>query len=236
MRRDLFGKTTNFIVVGSFILFVLYGIIGNIITHINGTSVIIPTPTIVIFIISILIYLYFEKLFHHKINLFSTNYFYGAILFGYCAIFLGTFMHFYSKFIWWDDALHLTSGILLAFMSIVAVGSIIDKYFGTIKSINQIKIVVVIGVLLSLSFAVFWEFYEYSYDYIADENSQRSIYLEDVDTCYEDIKPYLRDSNRLAAPSLNDTMSDMLNAFIGSLIASFIASIYLKKQLLKNRQ
>ncbi|MFV0274652.1 MAG: hypothetical protein ACK5HL_00165 [Bacilli bacterium] len=232
MKKDLFGKTTNFIVIGSLLFFIIYGLVGNLITHVNNTSPVLPIETIIIFILSICIYLYFENVFKNKITAFSKNYFYVAILFGYASIFLGTFMHFYSKFIWWDDALHFSSGILLGFMSIVAVASIIRKNYGKIKTKDQIIITIVMGVLISLSFGVFWEFYEYSYDYLADEDSQRSIYFKNKETCYEDLKPHLRDSGRLSAPSLNDTMNDMLNAFFGALISAFIANIYLRKQLL----
>lgn len=171
----------------------------------------------------LIVFIWSESFFKKRFSYISSTYYYIAAFFAFLSLYLGSFNDFYELFGWWDVVLHFSSGILLGFLGIIVVD--VGLIYYTHDNLRKFDFVVIIicGVLLSISFAVFWELYEFFYDYISDGNMQRSLIVTNPETF--DIKPYLRPSGRFVDPGLKDTMEDMILAVVGALIAAIISYI-----------
>lgn len=224
-------KYSDRIVKLSFILIIISGIILNIITLIlgKGTS---GLDVIVVTFLFLLFYHYSERIFKEHLYFVPSAFYYIAILFGFFATYLGSYLNFYEKFNLWDDVLHFISGILLGMLCILLTSFVVIKRFGMVHKKLDILFMVVVGVLVSISIAVFWEFYEYIYDFVTDGNMQRSLII--LDPANFDVTPYLRASGRFVDPGLQDTMGDFLQAVSGGVIAGiycFTHYAFLAKKL-----
>lgn len=213
------GKITNRIIIGGFAFVIAMSvaaiIYGNITDKFNDLSVLYNNIFITLLFLGV--YLLVTRFYNEKLAFIPPSYYYIAMIFAYLAIFLGSYLNFYEYIPWWDTMLHFSSGILLGLLSIILVSYIISNRFGKYKSNRDILIIVCIGVLVSMSIAVFWEFYEISYDYITDGNMQRSLIIENPSEF--DVESYLRPSGRFVDPGLMDTMKDQFLATAGALIA-----------------
>ncbi len=214
-------KYSSEFIIGGFTIVILLNIASIVYGHIKSSED-LSTHYLTIFVTLIFLggYLISKKIYENKLSFIPDSYYYIAMIFAYLALFLGSYLNFYEKITWWDTMLHFASGILLGLLSIIIVSYIISHRFATYKSKRDIIILICIGVLLSMSIAVFWEFYEYTYDYIVDGNMQRSVIVEDSSTF--DASPYLRPSGRFVDPGLQDTIKDQFLATIGA----FVAGIY----------
>ncbi len=211
------------IVKGSFLFIILSGIIFNIFFLITGKDT-SGIDVIVITSLFLMAYLYSEKYFNEKLYFVPSAFYYIAIIFGFFACYLGSYLNFYEMFEIWDDILHFTSGILLGMLSIIVTTFVVVKRFGAVSKKADILFMVVVGVLVSISIAVFWEFYEFTYDFIVDGNMQRSIIVTDPSNF--DITPYLRPSGRFIDPGLIDTMGDFFQAVAGAILAGIYSFIH----------
>lgn len=183
----------------------------------NGTAaVLIP---LIVSILFLMLYILGRKFYAEHLNTLPQLYYYITMLFTVLSVYLGSYLDFYEKFIWWDAMLHFVSGILLGLFSIIIVSFFVRKRFGRTRTRGDILTLVIIGVLVSISVSVFWEFYEYLYDYIADGNMQTSVIIKDVENY--DFSKHIRKSGRFVDPGLTDTMKDQFLAVVGSIIAGF---------------
>lgn len=115
----------------------------------------------------------------------------------YASIFLGEVFGAYSKFWWWDAALHTTSGFILAYAAFL-VFYVLYKQGKLIPSPILTAIVVF---SIALAFGAVWEIFEYTMDSIFGLNMQKS--------------------------GLVDTMWDLIVDAIGALVMAFIAGRYM---------
>ncbi len=222
--KTKFGKVSNRFIIGGYLFVIIASIVSIIIrtvTYDQNINLVEQVTTIIVTILFLLIYIFTRHVFAEKYHHIPNQYYYITMIFAFFSTYLGSYLNFYEAFSWWDDVLHLTSGILLGLFSIIIVSYTIGKRFGKYKSRSDIITLVIIGCLLSLSFAVFWEFYEYSYDHFFDGNMQRGVILENPEEL--DYPFVVRPSGRIVGQDLQDTMFDMLLATLGSIIAGFYA-------------
>ncbi len=216
-------KYSDKIVKGSFLFVIISGLIFNTIFALTGKKL-IGIDVVVITTLFLLVYLYSEKYFNNKLYFVPSMFYYIAIIFAFFALYLGSYLNFYEKFELWDDVLHFCSGILLAILCIILTSFVVVKRFGKVTKKYDILFMIVIGVLVSISVAVFWEFYEFAYDYITDGNMQRSIII--TDPANFDPTIYMRPSGRFVDPGLIDTMGDFLQAVTGAIIAGIYCFVH----------
>ncbi len=222
MEKEIskFGKFSNRFIIGAFslvIVLLIASISYNLITKNADSNTAEQVVTLIISSLFLATYILTRHIFKDKFYFIPDQYYYIAMLFAYFATYLGSYLNFYEAFSWWDDALHFTSGILIGLFSIILVSFTIGNRFGKYKSKGDIVYLIVIGVLLSLSVAVFWEFYEFSFDYIADGNMQRGTIVETKNIADADV--LMRESGRIVGLDLMDTMNDMFLATSGAIIA-----------------
>lgn len=139
-----------------------------------------------------------------------------SIVFVFCALFLGTVAGFYAQFWWWDDLLHMFSGVILGL-----VGFLLVYYFNSRFSMNLSPFFVA---LFALTFAVFigvmWEIYEFTADAILGSNAQK---WRADDTGFLLGRDY-------QGSAVRDTMSDLIVDVIGGLLASGYAYYLFKNE------
>ena len=112
---------------------------------------------------------------------------------------LGEAANFYKLFLWYDNLLHISSGIIVGL-----VGFVIIYFFLYTQRIEANPILVVVfSVSFSLAAGVLWEIFEFFMDMILGFNMQKS--------------------------GLNDTMTDLIINFIGACIVGIGAYRYLTK-------
>jgi hypothetical protein len=124
-----------------------------------------------------------------------------AAAFVFCAIFLGTSLGFYGRLLWWDTALHTTSGCLLGLVGFIAVFLI----NGTDHRPEgmRVSLVAIFGFMFAVTLGVFWEIYEF----IADN-----------------LIPGL--DMQVVATGPNDTMIDMIVNTIGAAVVALLGYFY----------
>ncbi len=216
-------KWSDKIVKGSFIFVILSGIVFNIYFALTGKEL-VGITVIVTTCLFLFAYIYSEKYFNEKLYFVPKSFYYIGILFTFFATYLGSFLNFYEKFELWDDVLHFTSGIILGVLCIVLTSFVVVKRFGNINKKPDILFMVVVGVLVSISIAVFWEFYEFTFDYLVDGNMQRSIIITDPENF--DPTLYMRPSGRFMDPGLLDTMGDFFQAVSGAILAGIYCFVH----------
>ncbi len=236
MEKSKYKKICDIIVKLSFILIIVGGIISNILAYIIRHDLTIDYSMIFITSLFLLAYIITEKLYKDKLKFIPDIYYYVTVIFAYFAVFLGSYLNFYEMINWWDTMLHFSSGILLGLVSIIIISLIITTFFGEIDNKKKLLIVSIIGMLASLSFAVFWEFYEYMIDLVFDWDMQRGLTIDDTAPLEGQLKPYIRPSGRFIDPALTDTMKDMALATAGALVAVTLAYWPLSKVISRNER
>jgi hypothetical protein len=124
-----------------------------------------------------------------------------AAIFVFCAIFLGTALGFYGRFLWWDTALHTTSGCLLGIVGFIAVFLI----NGTDHRPEgmRISLIAVFGFMFAVTLGVFWEIYEFVADQLIP-----GLNMQVVET------------------GTRDTMVDMVVNTIGAAVIAVLGYLY----------
>lgn len=129
-----------------------------------------------------------------------------AITFVFASLFLGEVQDYYSRFWWWDLALHTSSGFLLGITGFLMVYILneIDRI-----GLNMMPgFVAFFAYLFAVGFGVLWEIFEFSMDQIFGMNMQNEM---------------------LGDPSgLTDTMWDLIVDSLGALVISILGYGYLK--------
>ncbi len=130
------------------------------------------------------------------------------LIFIFFGYFLGSILNFYYKIGIYDKIIHGLSGVMTSILAIV----ILVKSRCYDKNPLWVNILFIICVTLSI--AAFWEFFEFINDNI-----------------------FGKDAQKVAKTGVNDTMIDMIMAFIGSIIYSIIYIIEVKtdKKLLVSK-
>lgn len=181
------------------------------------------------------LFIFTEYIYTKKLKFLPVNIFYIGAIFFFFANSLGELNNFYERFSWWDNVLHLFSGILINFAMISLIDYFVTKIF-ILSDINITKYVcflVIVSTLCSMALGVLWEFYEYSADHLTGSNMQDGLILSSS-TAYEEIAPYVNsDNNRVMDKALDDTMNDMFLSTLGAVSAAIIVAFYaLRRKLL----
>ncbi len=219
-KESKFGKFSNKFIIGAFslaIIMIVISMIYNISTNNANANISEQVVTLVVTTLFLITYIVTRHIYEDNFSFIPDHYYYVAMIFAYFSTYLGSYLNFYEAFSWWDDVLHFSSGILIGLFAIIIVSYAIGNRFGKYKSKSDIVFLIVIGVLLSLSVAVFWEFYEFSYDYLLDGNMQRGTIVATNNIADADV--LMRESGRIVGEDLMDTMNDMFLATSGAIIA-----------------
>lgn len=130
------------------------------------------------------------------------------LVFIFGCYFLGIVLKFYSKVPYFDKAMHFLSGFITSFLALIILK--------LLKSYDKKKVVfnIIFIIFTALSVAALWEFFEYTCDIVLD-----------------------RDAQNVLTTGVDDTMQDMILAFIASIIFSvsyLIEVVKGKKGLITN--
>lgn len=129
-----------------------------------------------------------------------------AIAFVFAALFLGEVRGYYTRFWWWDIALHASSGLLLGL-----VGFLLVHLLNEIEEIGihmRAGFVAFFAFLFALGVGALWELFEFAMDALFDTNMQKTM---------------------LGDPSgLTDTMFDLLVDAAGALVIALYGYLHLR--------
>lgn len=121
------------------------------------------------------------------------------------AMYLGTALKFYDKFVWWDRITHLLSGILFVNFGIAIVRNI---------QIIPPFTAILFAFCFSLAMHYIWELLEYASDCFGRSDNQR----------WQKKNPDINHQPVAAKqpPGLVDTMNDMIMGLIGAIAAGIV--------------
>lgn len=120
------------------------------------------------------------------------------IIFLYASLFLGELHGYYTKFWWWDIALHTSSGIALGFIGFIILYILYHKNLITAKPFW----IVLFSFCFAVAIGAVWEIFEFVMDSLFGFNMQKS--------------------------GLIDTMWDLIVDSIGALFTSLVGYYYIK--------
>ena len=129
-----------------------------------------------------------------------------AIAFVFASLYLGEIHGYYTRFWWWDIALHTSSGFLLGIMGFLLV-YVINESTDTQLNIPS-GLVAFFAFLFAIGCGALWEIFEFTMDSVFGMEMQ---------------KPMLGDPS-----GLTDTMWDMVANTVGASIIAFLGYGYLK--------
>jgi len=121
-----------------------------------------------------------------------------TVLFIYGSLFLGEVHGYYTRFWWWDLALHTGSAIAFGFIGF----TVLYILYKTEKIEGSALIIALFSFFFAIGIGALWEIFEFTVDVTFGLNLQKS--------------------------GLLDTMSDLIVDSIGALIASVSGYLYLK--------
>lgn len=147
--------------------------------------------------------LFLAKRFHLRI---PTEFQLLTIGFVFAAVFLGEVHGYYTRFWWWDIALHASSGFLLGIIGFLLVYVLNESE--QIDLHMRPGFVAFFAFLFAIGMGALWEIFEFSMDSLFGMNMQ---------------KPMFGDYS-----GLTDTMWDLIVDAIGGLIISVLGYGYLK--------
>lgn len=129
------------------------------------------------------------------------------ILFVFLAQFLGVTIELYNEWAYFDKFTHWLSGILTALLSLSVL-----KYLDMYEE-HKIAFNIIWMISITLAVASLWEFFEYIANIF-----------------------FGGDAQRVALTGVNDTMQDMLVAFIGSILVSimYVYEVICHKKIIVN--
>jgi uncharacterized membrane protein YjdF len=123
-------------------------------------------------IVFVLLPLGLSVIFRWKMNLF----FYFLFSFYTMGPLLGAVYNFYYFTSWWDDLLHLLAGTIFAIVG-SQLASVLNK-----NNKTSYMLAAVFGVLMSISIATVWEFYEYTSDMYLGSDMQADTIINVINT------------------------------------------------------
>lgn len=131
-----------------------------------------------------------------------------AVLFVFAALFLGEIHSYYTRFWWWDIALHTSSGLLTGILGFLLVYLLNESERVDVHM--RAHFVAMFAFLFAVTVGTLWEIFEFTMDQLVDTNMQ---------------KPMLGDPS-----GLTDTMWDMMVNALGALTISSLGWWYMKHQ------
>lgn len=123
-----------------------------------------------------------------------------AVLFVFASLFLGELHGYYTRYWWWDIALHTLSGLLLGIFGFLLIYVLNED--DTVEMRLKPRFVALFAFFFAVAVGALWEIFEFSMDQLAGLNMQ---------------KPMLDDPS-----GLTDTMWDLIVDTIGAAIVSVV--------------
>lgn len=167
------------------------------------------------------IYIVTKRLYSSKFSYIPTIYYYGAMMFGFLAYVLGEVYDFYELFYWWDNVLHFSSGVLIGFVVIIIVDYYLSKLYIRKNLVSDALFTIIIASAASISIAVFWEFFEFSFDALAGGNMQDG-FIWGSDLTLAEVQSHILPSGRFMDKALKDTLFDQFLATTGAILSATI--------------
>ncbi|NND58870.1 MAG: hypothetical protein HKN49_01235 [Gammaproteobacteria bacterium] len=131
-----------------------------------------------------------------------------AILFVFASLFLGEMRGYYTRFWWWDIALHTSSGLLLGIFGFLLIYLLNED--SKIDLSLRPRFVALFAFFFAVAIGALWEIFEFSMDQLAGMNMQ---------------KPMAGDPS-----GLTDTMWDLIVDTVGASIVSLIGWWHMRMQ------
>ncbi len=133
------------------------------------------TFTAVLSLILFLIPTFVEESFHIKLPMALEI---VAVLFVFCANILGEIGEYYTKFPFWDDMLHYTSGFIFAAFGFALV-DIFNRYRDVDFHLSPIFLSLV-ALCFSVTVGVVWEFFEFAADTLLHTDMQKDGFVYQI--------------------------------------------------------
>ena len=142
----------------------------------------------------------------------------------FIGIVIGSYFGLFDKLLWFDDFMHIMSGIVCAVFG-YDFACIIQRKKGQCAA----TLAALFSIMFALSIAVGWEFYEFLMDYLHGTNLQLA--APGPETAGFDLSKY---HNEYGYLGLVDTMTDMMMNALGG-VAGMIFMIILRNRKKKNK-
>lgn len=131
-----------------------------------------------------------------------------AIVFVFASLFLGEMRGYYTRFWWWDIALHTTSGLLLGIFGFLLVYLLNED--DKIEIRLRPRFVALFSFVFAVAIGALWEVFEFSMDQLAGLDMQKAM---------------------AGDPSgLTDTMWDLIVDTIGAAFVALVGWWHLRRQ------
>ncbi|MDV6029184.1 MAG: hypothetical protein F9B45_03580 [Phycisphaera sp. RhM] len=130
-----------------------------------------------------------------------------TVAFIFASLFLGETRQYYSRFWWWDIALHTTSGVLLGVLGLLLVYVLNET--PRVDLHMRPGFVAFFAFCFALATGAVWEMFEFGMDQFFGMNMQ---------------KPMLGDPS-----GLTDTMIDLIVDAVGALVVTIAGYLYMKR-------
>ena len=140
-------------------------------------------------------------------------------VFGFIGIVIGSYFGFFDKISWFDNFMHIVSGLVCAVFG-YDFACVIQRKKGQCAA----TLAAIFSLMFALSIAVGWEFYEFLMDYFHGTNLQLA--KAGAETAMFDLSKY---HNEYGYLGLVDTMTDMMMNAIGG-IAGMVFMIVLRNR------
>ncbi len=167
------------------------------------------------------IYVITKHIYSNRFSYIPTIYYYGAMMFGFLAYVLGEVYDFYELFPWWDNVLHFSSGVLIGFVVIIIVDYYQTKFYVRKNLWADAVFTIVLASAASISIAVFWEFFEYSFDFFMGGNMQDG-FIWGSNLTLAEVQSHILPSGRFMDKALQDTLFDQFLATCGAVLSASI--------------
>lgn len=140
---------------------------------------------------------------------------YIIILFNFTASILGELFNFYYRFALWDNILHCISGVLITILALNILYTFNKER--DFEHLNYFTIFIcLVGFTAIISIG--WEVYEFFMDTFLNFNMQKSFFV----TENFNFMQYVNEVNLFVAPSLVDTMGDLIQGMLFAIITTII--------------
>jgi uncharacterized membrane protein YjdF len=145
------------------------------------------------------------------------------VVFIYAGIFLSVQFNLYYTVFWWDDLLHILSGVIIGFIGFIVVYKINHKYSMDISPL----LIALFSFTFAVTLGVMWEIIEFSSDALFGSAHQK----------WDMPETEIMMGRVVQGSGLRDTMSDLIVDSAGALITSVITYFmykYRKKETLED--
>lgn len=124
------------------------------------------------------------------------------------SIVLGDAYGQYDRFWWWDDVLHLMSGVIMAMIGFLLVYFFNARYNMRINPL----FIATFAFTFAITMGVVWEIIEFGFDFFIASNMQSWIVSDDA----------VLIGKSYQGNALRDTMSDLIVACVGAIVVSMM--------------